>query len=101
MVRHWTQALATERDPAVRHRLHRSRTINGTGAALTGVVLVVVLVTKFVHGAYLAVIAMPAIFLLMKAIERQPLSARSACSGRRAPPEGRSGRWPGASTPTS
>jgi hypothetical protein len=40
------------------------------GAALTGVVLVVVLVTKFTHGAYLVVIAMPAIFLLMKAIER-------------------------------
>ena len=70
MVRHWTQALATERDSAVRGRLHRSRTINGVGAAFTGIVLVVVLVTKFVHGAYLVVIAMPALFLLMKAIER-------------------------------
>jgi amino acid transporter len=70
MVRHWTEALATERDPVARRRLHRSRTINGIGAALTGVVLVVVLITKFVHGAYLVVIAMPLIFLLMKAIER-------------------------------
>jgi amino acid transporter len=70
MVRHWTQTLAIERDPGVRRRLHRSRTINGIGAVLTGVVLVVVLVTKFTHGAYLVVIAMPAIFLLMKAIER-------------------------------
>jgi amino acid transporter len=70
MVRHWTTLLATERDPAARRRLHRSRTINGVGAVFTGVVLVVVLVTKFVHGAYLVVIAMPAIFLLMKAIER-------------------------------
>jgi hypothetical protein len=34
------------------------------------VVLVVVLVTKFVHGAYLVVIAMPALYLLMKGIER-------------------------------
>jgi amino acid transporter len=70
MVRHWSQLLSTERDPAVRRRLHRSRAINGVGAVLTGVVLVVVLLTKFVHGAYLVVIAMPALFLLMKAIER-------------------------------
>ena len=70
MVRHWTRALATERDSAARRRLHRSRIINGVGAVFTGVVLVVVLITKFTHGAYLVMIAMPAIFLLMKAIER-------------------------------
>jgi amino acid transporter len=70
MVRHWTHTLATERDPAARRRIHRSRTINAAGAALTGVVLVVVLVTKFTHGAWLVVIAMPAIFLLMTAISR-------------------------------
>ncbi|MGE5830858.1 MAG: APC family permease [Micromonosporaceae bacterium] len=70
MVRHWTKALDARRDPAARRRIHRSRLINGFGAVLTGVVLVVVLVTKFVHGAYLVVIAMPAIFVLMKAIER-------------------------------
>ncbi|SDY96302.1 amino acid/polyamine/organocation transporter, APC superfamily [Micromonospora pattaloongensis] len=70
MVRHWTTALQVTRDPAGRRRLHRSRLINGVGAALTGVVLVVVLITKFTHGAYLVVIAMPAIFALMKAIER-------------------------------
>ena len=37
---------------------------------LTGVVLLVVLVNKFTHGAYLVVIAMPALFLLMRAILR-------------------------------
>jgi amino acid transporter len=70
MVRHWSQALRVSRDPATRRRLHRSRMINGLGAAMTGVVLAVVLITKFTHGAYLVVIAMPAIFALMKAIER-------------------------------
>ncbi|KUL22826.1 APC family permease [Actinoplanes awajinensis] len=70
MVRHWTAALQVTHDPAGRRRLHRSRLINGVGAALTGVVLVVVLITKFTHGAYLVVIAMPSIFALMKAIER-------------------------------
>ena len=70
MVRHWTRTLATERDPATRRQIHRSRTLNAVGGALTGVVLVVVLVTKFTHGAWLVVIAMPAIFLLMRAISR-------------------------------
>ncbi len=70
MVRHWTRALRTEHHPVARRRLHRSRTISGIGATVTGVVLVVVLVTKFTHGAYLVVIAMPAIFGLMKAIAR-------------------------------
>jgi amino acid transporter len=70
MVRHWTRLLAVERDLGARRRLHRTRAINGVGAVFTGVVLVVVLATKFVHGAYLVVIAMPALFGLMKAIER-------------------------------
>jgi amino acid transporter len=70
MVRHWTRRLRTAQDRAERRRLHRSRAINAAGAALTGVVLIVVLITKFTHGAYLVVIAMPAIFGLMKAIER-------------------------------
>ena len=70
MVRHWTDDLRRTTQPDVRRRLRRSRLINGVGAALTGVVLVVVLVTKFTHGAYLVVIAIPAIFGLMKAIER-------------------------------
>jgi amino acid transporter len=70
MVRHWTKLLSAELDQAARRRIMRSRLINGFGAALTGVVLVVVLITKFTHGAYLVVIAMPALFLLMKAIAR-------------------------------
>ncbi|OLE25976.1 MAG: DNA-binding protein [Actinobacteria bacterium 13_1_20CM_3_71_11] len=69
MVRHWN-TLAHERDPVVRRRTHRSRAINGFGALLTALVLVVVLVTKFTHGAWLVTIAMPAVFLLMKAISR-------------------------------
>ena len=70
MVRHWNRALATERDPVARRRIHRSRAINGFGAALTAVVLVVVLITKFVHGAWLVVILMPALYALMRLIGR-------------------------------
>jgi amino acid transporter len=70
MVRHWNRALAVERDPVVRRRIHRSRTINAVGAGLTALVLVIVLVTKFTHGAYLVVIAVPLLFAMMSAVRR-------------------------------
>lgn len=48
----------------------RSRAINAFGLALTGSVLVIVLITKFTKGAWLVVIAMPLIYLLMRGIHR-------------------------------
>ncbi len=68
MTRHWTRHLLTEKDPAVRRRMQRSRIVNYMGLTGTGVVLVIVLVSKFLYGAYLAVLAMIGIFILMRAI---------------------------------
>jgi len=68
MVRHWNRALSTERDPATRRRVHRSRVINALGCVFTALVLVIVLATKFTHGAYLVVIAVPLLYGLMRAI---------------------------------
>ncbi|WP_412544220.1 APC family permease [Longispora sp. K20-0274] len=70
MVRHWNRHLGTERDPKERARMHRARIINAVGACLTGLVLIVVLATKFTHGAYLVVIAVPLLFAMMRAIRR-------------------------------
>lgn len=70
MVRHWNRLLATEQDRGARLRMMRSRLINGVGGSVTGLVLVIVLVTKFTHGAYIVTIAMPVLFLLMRAIRR-------------------------------
>jgi amino acid transporter len=70
MVRHWNRLLATERDAARRRHMKTSRAINGFGATLTGIVLTVVLITKFTLGAYIICIAMPALFLLMKGIRK-------------------------------
>ncbi|NTW41531.1 MAG: APC family permease, partial [Cellulomonadaceae bacterium] len=69
MVRHWTTALA-DAPSAFRAGMQRARVINGLGAAMTLLVLVIVLVTKFSHGAYLVVIAMPLMYLLMHAVHR-------------------------------
>ena len=68
MVVHWTRELRTT--PTGASRMHRSRAINAVGAIFTGVVLVVVLITKFTHGAWIVVLAMPALFALMKGIRR-------------------------------
>ena len=70
MVRHWNRALRTERDNGERRRIMRSRVINGFGASLSGVVLVIVIITKFTKGAYLVLIAMPILFFVMRAIHK-------------------------------
>jgi hypothetical protein len=70
MVRHWNRRLATDRDRRSRRGIHRARAINLTGALTTALVLVVVLVTKFTHGAWIVVIAMPLLYVLMTAIHR-------------------------------
>ncbi|MFI1919737.1 APC family permease [Nocardia sp. NPDC020380] len=70
MLRHWTRLLRTETEPAQRRRMKRSRVINAIGLTLTATVLVIVLVTKFVAGAWIAIVTMTAIFMLMKSIRR-------------------------------
>ncbi|MFD5256410.1 APC family permease [Streptomyces bobili] len=70
MVRHWNRHLATETDPAERRRMVRSRAINTFGAFFTGLVLVVVLVTKFTHGAWVALLGMVIFYGVMSAIRR-------------------------------
>ncbi len=68
MVRHWNRLLATERDQARRRHMVRSRAINTFGAFFTGLVLVVVLVTKFTHGAWVALLGMCIFYATMTAI---------------------------------
>ena len=70
MVRHWSRELRSVREPARRRSMRRSQAINLAGATATAFVLVLVLVTKFVHGAYIVVIAMPILYLLMVRIRR-------------------------------
>ncbi|MFJ4010135.1 APC family permease [Streptomyces sp. NPDC090026] len=70
MVRHWNRHLAAERNKAKRRHMIRSRAINAFGAFFTGLVLVVVLVTKFTHGAWVALLGMVIFFGTMTAIRR-------------------------------
>ncbi|MET9881918.1 APC family permease [Streptomyces sp. NPDC006430] len=71
MVRHWRRELASPATPGEeRIHIHRRLGINAVGATLTALVLIIVLITKFTHGAWLVVIAMPVLFLGMKGIRR-------------------------------
>jgi hypothetical protein len=62
MVVHWRKS----REPGWR----RSAFINGLGAAMTGLVLGVVVLTKFRGGAWLVVVAIPVLIVLMRSIHK-------------------------------
>lgn len=68
MVRHWNRALRLETDHNSRRRMLRSRAVNALGFAMTGTVLVVVLITKTTHGAWLTLLAIAFLFVTMRGI---------------------------------
>jgi hypothetical protein len=69
-VRHWRTELASTDDGGARRRIRRSQLINGSGAAVTALVLVIVVRYKFAAGAYLAIAAMVALWFVMRGIGR-------------------------------
>jgi amino acid transporter len=62
MVRHWFKLRTSG--------WKRRAVMNGIGAALTAIVSVVILVTKFTHGAYLVVIAVAALITVFYVVRR-------------------------------
>lgn len=88
MVRHWMRELSRRRHPAKgaakrptardgdgaqplsRGAIMRALVINAIGAAMTAVVLIVVTVTKFTHGAWIVFVMMPILFFLMLGVHR-------------------------------
>jgi amino acid transporter len=70
MVRHWTRHLRDARARPARARMRRARAVNAVGFVLTAGVLVIVMVTKFFSGAYIAVLAMLGVFGVMRLIHR-------------------------------
>jgi hypothetical protein len=48
--------------------MQRSRVINTIGAVVTSLVLVIILISKFTEGAWIAVVSMGVLFLMMRAI---------------------------------
>ncbi|MGH2726796.1 MAG: APC family permease, partial [Actinomycetota bacterium] len=52
-------------------------TVNAIGAATTGLVLIVVATTKFLHGAWIVILTVPLLVMLFKAINRHYVSVAS------------------------
>jgi amino acid transporter len=63
MVRHWYKTLDAK------HR-HLKMFINGLGAVATGVSLIIILTTKFIHGAWVTALLVPLLILMMTGIRR-------------------------------
>jgi amino acid transporter len=72
LVVHWWRLRNTARAPHWRQSL----VINLVGAIATGIVAIVITLTKFVHGAWIVVVLIPLFVLLFKAISRHYASAR-------------------------
>ena len=87
MVRHWLRELSLRRHPAGKAKrpparadaderplsqgaIVRALVINAIGAGMTAVVLIVVTVTKFTHGAWIVFVMMPVLFFLMMGVNR-------------------------------
>jgi len=71
MVRHWNRLLRSpDKTTEQRRGWVRSRVVNMVGAVFTSAVLVIVLVTKFAHGAWIVVVTMPLLYLLMRGINK-------------------------------
>lgn len=68
MVRHWVRLLRS--GAANRGEILRGLAINAGGALLTAVVLIVVTITKFTHGAWLVFLLIPLLYTLMLGVNR-------------------------------
>jgi amino acid transporter len=68
MVRHWLKE--KRKGPIAGRGWRRSILINGVGATATAVVLCVVTYTKFTHGAWIVIAAMPFIVMMFLSIHR-------------------------------
>lgn len=66
MVRHWMKS--REKGWV------KSAVINGIGGVVTGIVLIIIAVEKFTHGAWIILIAIPALVVLTKQVQKHYLS---------------------------
>jgi hypothetical protein len=78
MVRHWLK----EEHPAPHHIL-----LNGLGAATTGVVTIVIAVSKFTHGAWMVIVLIPLIVLGFSRVNQhyQKVARQLSLAGARRP----------------
>jgi amino acid transporter len=77
MVRHWQRT----REPG----WQRSVAINAIGAVLTAIVLLVIVTTKFTHGAWAVLVLMPILVLIFRSVQRHYINVAKQLSLEQAP----------------
>lgn len=70
MLKHWQRVLVPIADRKIRAAKQRKRLLNLVGLVLSALVLVVVLATRLVHGAWLAVLGIAVLMLIMDSLQR-------------------------------
>jgi amino acid transporter len=80
MVRHWLRM----REPGWR----RSAVINATGAVLTAIVFVIIIYTRFSHGAWAVLVLLPILVLAFKIVQRHYKNVARQLSLEQAPAVG-------------
>jgi len=68
MIFHWTKLIKTEKNLQGKNKMIKSRIINFVGFLSTFFVLITVLITKFIHGAWIVIFILPILMLLMISI---------------------------------
>ncbi len=82
MMRHWTRRIRRMISGPARRRMMINRLINGLGFVMVTTVLVVVLVSKLTHGAWIAVVAMVVLYIMMGLVRRHYLRVESELEAR-------------------
>ncbi len=70
MIRHWNNQMHLELSIPARRAKLRSRAINIVGAAVSATVLVVVITTRFTHGAGLSLLFIASLWMVMTMVDR-------------------------------
>jgi hypothetical protein len=70
MLRHWNAALPLAKTAPERRRMAGARAVNACGLVLTAVALVIVVITKFTHGAWISLGLVGCAFWFMVSVRR-------------------------------
>jgi amino acid transporter len=70
MVMHWRRELKVATAGRERRRHYASMAINGLGTTVTGIALVIIVVAKFMEGAWITLLVIPCVILLLKTVKR-------------------------------
>jgi amino acid transporter len=70
MLRHWNAKLPLAKTTAERRRMAGARAVNALGLVLTAVALVIVVITKFTHGAWISLGLVAGAFWMMVSVRR-------------------------------